>query len=75
MAGTDAHEGASRETQGHVWWDITWRLLLIIIGIPAVWILRAAGIVNLSLSHAVGLSVILLLIAVGQQFLALVLSN
>lgn len=39
------------------------------------WILRAAGIVNLSLSHAVGLSVILLLIAVGQQFLALVLST
>ncbi|MFV8227447.1 hypothetical protein [Mycolicibacterium fortuitum] len=75
MAGTDAPEGASRETQGHVWWDITWRLLLIIIGIPAVWILRAAGIVNLSLSHAVGLSVILLLIAVGQQFLALVLST
>lgn len=62
-------------TKDRLWWDITWRLLLIVIGIPGVWILRAAGIVHLSVWHAVGLSVVLLLIALGQQFLALIFST
>ncbi|MEW2484187.1 hypothetical protein AB0876_31840 [Mycobacterium sp. NPDC049093] len=75
MAGTDGSDGTSQEAKDPTWWDITWRLLLIVIGIPAVWILRSTGIVNLSTWHAVGLSVILLLIAVGQEFLALVLST
>ena len=74
MAGIDNPEEFSRETKAFVWWDITWRLLLIIVGIPAVWILRGAGIVNLSPWHAIGLS-ILLLIAVGQHFFALILST
>ena len=37
MAGIDNPEEFSRETKAFVWWDITWRLLLIIVGIPAVW--------------------------------------
>lgn len=60
---------------GRVWWAITWRLLLILVGIPAVWILRATGIVDLSTWQAIGLSVILLLAAAGQQFLAAVIST
>lgn len=63
------------DQNGHVWWAITWRLLLIVVGIPAVWILRATGVVNLSTWQAFGLSVILLLAAAGQQFLAAVIST
>ena len=67
----DSAEGQN----GRVWWAITWRLLLIVVGIPAVWILRATGVVNLSTWQAIGLSVILLLAAAGQQFLAAVIST
>jgi hypothetical protein len=52
--------------------DIAWRVLLVVVGIPAVWILRAAGVIHLSGWHAVGVSAVLLLIAVGETFLAMV---
>lgn len=66
---------------GGVWrrwapvFNVVWRVLLVVVGIPAVWVLRAAGVIHLSGWQAVGLSVLLLLIAIGESLLATVWST
>lgn len=55
--------------------DIGWRLVLVFVGIPTVWILRAYDVVHLSTWQAVVASVVLLAIAAGDAFLALMMST
>jgi hypothetical protein len=55
--------------------DIAWRVLLVVVGIPTVWILRAAGVTHMSGWQALGISVVLLLSALGETFLAAVWST
>jgi hypothetical protein len=65
-------EGAEAATGGRsvvAALDVAWRLLLVI-GIPAIWILRSAGVIHLSERQALGVSVVLLLIALGETVLA-----
>lgn len=55
--------------------NIAWRLLLVVVGVPAVWILRAMHVVDLSFWQALAASVVLVAIAVGDAFWAAVLST
>jgi len=48
--------------------EIVMRLAIIVVGIPAVWVLRGAGVIHLGAWPAVGLSVTLLLVALGSFF-------
>ncbi|TKV35347.1 hypothetical protein [Mycobacteroides abscessus] len=55
--------------------DIAWRILLVFVGIPAVWIMRGLGVIDLSFWQAFGISAVLFLIAIGEHFLAMVWSG
>lgn len=50
--------------------NIAWRVLLVFVGIPVVWILRATDTIHMSVWHAIGTSVVLFLIAIGEYVLA-----
>lgn len=54
---------------------MTLRIVLVVVGIPAMWVARSTGVVDMSAWKAVVASVLLLLIAVGASFLALALST
>lgn len=69
--------GEAREpSNGRLGWrevvDISWRLLLVFVGIPVVWIMRSLGVIDLSFWRAVGISVVLFLAAIGAHLLAMV---
>ncbi len=53
--------------------DIGWRILLVIVGVPAVWILRACGVVELSVWQAAVASAVLVALAAGDVLLAMTL--
>lgn len=50
--------------------DIAWRVLLVTVGIPVVWILRHYEVVHLTAWQATGISVVLFLLAIGEYALA-----
>ncbi|SIJ22467.1 Uncharacterised protein [Mycobacteroides abscessus subsp. abscessus] len=72
MAETEAGEG--KDAGWRTTLDVVWRLLLIFLGIPAVWVLRAYGVLDLSIWQAIVGSALLLAIAVGDAMLAMTLS-
>ncbi|KXO95844.1 hypothetical protein AXK56_16675 [Tsukamurella pulmonis] len=47
-----------------VWTETIFRVALVIVGVPAVWILRSMGIVDMAAWHAVVASVVLVVVAV-----------
>lgn len=51
------------------------RVLLVIVGIPAVWILRAFGIWHITAWHAALISLVLFLFAIGETVLATLLGT
>ncbi|MDO2986978.1 hypothetical protein P5V30_20820 [Mycobacteroides abscessus subsp. abscessus] len=50
--------------------DIAWRVLLVVVGIPAVWILKHYNVGHLTTWQAAGISIMLFCIAVGEYALA-----
>ncbi|SHT83358.1 Uncharacterised protein [Mycobacteroides abscessus subsp. bolletii] len=58
------------EPTWRVVFDIVWRVLLVAVGIPAVWILRHYEVVHLTAWQATGISVVLFLFAIGEYALA-----
>lgn len=74
MASEDV-PAAVQQLRWWVWMKLTLRIALVVVGIPAVWVARSTGVVDMSVWKAVVASVLLLLIAVGASLLALVLST
>lgn len=75
---TSEDVGGPATAQQSRWWawtKVTLRVALVVVGIPAVWVARSTDVVDMSVWKAVVASVLLLLIAVGASFLALVLST
>ncbi|UHJ58622.1 hypothetical protein LT337_32765 (plasmid) [Mycolicibacterium fortuitum] len=75
---TMASEDVPGAVQQPRWWvrmKLALRIALVVVGIPAVWVARSTGVVDMSVWKAVVASVLLLLIAVGASLLALVLST
>lgn len=58
------------EPTWRVVFGIGWRVLLVIVGIPVVWILRHYEVVHLTAWQATGISVVLFLFAIGEYALA-----
>ncbi|WP_457181003.1 hypothetical protein [Mycobacteroides abscessus] len=54
---------------------IVLRVLLVIVGIPAVWTLRAYGIWHITAWHAALISLVLFLFAIGETVLATLLGT
>lgn len=66
-------EPATKTSKIGEWIDlavIVLRVLLVIVGIPAVWILRAYGIWDITAWQAAGISLVLFLFAIGESVLA-----
>ncbi|OKH81616.1 hypothetical protein EB73_27985 [Mycobacterium sp. SWH-M3] len=72
---TSEDTAAAQQPRWWVWTKATLRIALVVVGIPAVWVARSTGVVDMSEWKAVVASALLLLIAVGASFLALVLST
>lgn len=77
MSGDDTRAAAGGEPKANaveptwrVVLDISWRVLLVIVGIPAVWILRHYAVVDLTAWQAIGISIVLFCIAAGEYALA-----
>lgn len=58
------------ESAWRVVFDIAWRVLLVTVGIPVVWILRHYEVVHLTAWQATGISVVLFLFAIGEYAVA-----
>ena len=54
-----------------MWTEIVVRLALVVLGVPAIWVLRAIGILDVSVWHAIGGTVVLALIALVGPHLPL----
>lgn len=65
-----AEDGSGVEPTWRVVLDIAWRVLLVFVGIPAVWILRLYEVVHLTAWQATGISIVLFFVAVGEYALA-----
>lgn len=66
-------EPATSQSRFAEWLDVlgvVLRVMLVLVGIPAVWILRAYGIWDISAWQAAGISLVLFLFAIGETVLA-----